>query len=72
MRKIVDRLNQVCLREKSHLIVAGGYLTTTFWHSSAVMSAAYGAAALMATHVIHRTSTDDANAHHTPKHRRSE
>jgi hypothetical protein len=69
MRKLTARLHRYCVREKGHLIVAGGYLATTFWHSSAVMSAAYGTAALLATHAINRTGTaDEPELKHQPKH----
>lgn len=72
MRTLVAKVHKFCFREKGHLIVASGYLATTFWHNTALMSAAYGVAALLTTHAIHRTSTQansTAGIKHTPKHR---
>ena len=74
MRLVPARLRRFCVREKGHLVVGGGYLITTFWggHNSALMSAAYGTAALMATHAINRTPTVEARTKRavkrTPKH----
>ena len=67
MRKLTARLHTFCLREKGHLVVAAGYILSTFWHSSALMSGAYGVAALMTTHVIHRTG-QPTDLKHKPKH----
>jgi hypothetical protein len=71
MRTLVAKWHKFCVREKGHLVVAGGYLATTFWHSSAVMSTAYGIAALMATHAIHHSKIGDEpkpKLAHRPKH----
>lgn len=68
MSKLVARMHLVCVREKGHLVVGGGYVLSTVWHNSAIMAAAYGLAALLVTHVIHRTKSTEPKLHHAPKH----
>lgn len=69
MKRLLNFLRKFCVREKSHLVIGGGYVVTTFWHNTALMSTAYGVAALMATHVIHRTTQDDEpELRHRPTH----
>lgn len=67
MRALVARLHRVCVREKGHLLIGSGYILSTFWHSSALMSAAYGIAALMGTHIIHR-KRHEPELRHAPRH----
>lgn len=69
VKRLRDRLRGFCVKEKSHLVIGTGYIITTFWHSTALMSTVYGVAAIMATHVIHRTNQEDeSELRHRPKH----
>lgn len=69
MRALLAKIHRVCVREKGHLLIGTGYIFTTFWHSSTLMSVVYGVAAIMGTHVIHRKSrTSEVELRHTPKH----
>lgn len=70
MRRLVAKWHRFCVKEKGHLVVGGGYVATTFWggHNSALMAGAYGVAALLATHVIHRSGGDEPKLKHEPKH----
>lgn len=70
MRALINKMHLVCVREKGHLLIAGGYIITSFNHSSALMSAAYGVAALLGTHVLHRAGKRESESElkHTPKH----
>jgi hypothetical protein len=68
VRALIAKMHVVCVREKSHLLIGGGYVASTVWHSSALMAAVYGLAALLATHVVHRTKSADAELRHQPKH----
>jgi S-adenosylhomocysteine hydrolase len=70
VRKLILKWHRFCVREKGHLVVGGGYLITIFsgGHNSALMAGAYGAAALMATHVINRTGVEEPKLKHEPKH----
>lgn len=70
MRALIAKWHKFCVREKGHLVVGGGYLLTLAWggHNSALMSAAYGTAALMATHAIHRSKTEEPPLERKSKH----
>lgn len=72
MRRLTGKLRalrRVCVREKGHLVVGGGYLVTTaLGHNSAIMATVYGVAALMATHVINRTGAEQPDLRHRPRH----
>lgn len=72
MRRMLAKLRRFCVKEKGHLVVGGGYIATTFWggHNSVLMAGAYGVAAIMATHIIHRANQGDGEPElrHQPKH----
>jgi hypothetical protein len=68
MKALIAKMHLVCVREKGHLLIAGGYITTSFHHNSALMSAAYGIAALLGTHVLHRAGKKEAGSKYTPQH----
>lgn len=68
MRKLWMKWHRWCVREKGHLVVGGGYLGMIVWHDSALMVAAYGVAALMATHKIYRDGVSESRGKHMPKH----
>lgn len=68
MKALITKMHLVCVREKGHLLIAGGYVITSVYHSSALMSAAYGIAALLGTHVLHRAGKGKPELKHTPRH----
>lgn len=69
VRKLLDKWHVFCVREKSHLVIAGGYMTMPVWHNSTLMATVYGAAALMVTHKIYRDGqAETTELKHEPRH----
>lgn len=70
VQKLWIRWHKWCVREKGHVLVAGGYLVTALLggHNATLMATAYGFAALMATHKIYRDGATESRPKYTPRH----
>lgn len=59
MRALIAKMHVVCIQEKSHVVVGGGYVLGAVSHNMLVMSIAYAIAALMTTHLLNRSRTSE-------------
>lgn len=68
MRKFLQKWHVFCVQEKSHVVIAVGYLAALVSHNATLAGSAYGIAALMTTHKIYRDRIGNGELRHNTRH----